>query len=400
MLTMSAREAAFLAVWEFIQKQTFALVFLEHWQSKFTPKSDDFGLAQEIAYGTIRMALALDYIAGKLADRNKLSLKGKEKSLLRTALYQRYFMSKIPLYAIGNEMGELSKKYTHTHFSKFLNAILRKSENTPLVLPQGNSPQNLSIRYSYPIFFVEVLLKDYDATAARNIMERGNISPIIMARVRKDNTTISLKDWEEVKKIASSSDYYIQNATPVHLLTKLSEKSSVPKKILDLCASPGGKLLAAFDFFKEAKLFANDVTQDKIEFLKKNCDKYGIKASISCCKGEKFSTDEKFDLIILDVPCSNTGVLNKRPEARWRLSKESIEEQQILQKELLTKAKDLLSVDGQIWYMTCSILKKENEEIIHWATTHLGMQSLYQETIFPNLDGYDGGFASLLKASK
>jgi len=358
------------------------------------------------------MALSLDAYAVQLAGKNKLSLKLKERALLRTALYQHLYMSRIPLFAIVNETVEIAKMRCHTTTAAFFNHLLRKMQDVPLSLPQGATPHAISLRTSYPEYFVQLLLKQYPVEKVIEILETGNKPPQVTLRVRPQADqgfyqepafswiseappVVRLNETQRLTEIALRKDAYIQNWTPAYLMDRLCNASSqAPTAILDLCAAPGGKLLAVHDHFPKAKLFANDVSAEKMAQIEENCAKYGIEATLSCQRGEEFSSADKFDLIILDAPCSNTGVLNKRAEARWRLNKESVEAHAALQKKLLKHAASLLKSGGELWYLTCSILPEENQEVAR----SLGL-SLHSETlILPTPDGKDGGYAVCLKA--
>jgi 16S rRNA (cytosine967-C5)-methyltransferase len=408
----SPREAAYLALLASLKEERFIEASLDMWRQTANPSNLDFHFAQQIAYGSAQMALALDFFAAQLADKKKLSLKLKERALLRTALYQYFFLQRVPLYAIGNETIKLARKYCHSTFTGFLNAIVRKLPEISPNLPSGDNLNDLSIHYSYPPFFVQELLKKYDLSLAKEIMQAGNTPAPTMVRIRPGSfanthnlqTVIEepvhvsiVNDSNELPKIAESSDYYIQNVTPAFLIGKLSQKISDPKRILDLCASPGGKLVCVHDFFPKSILFGNDVSPEKLRLLAENCTKYGLSANLSCSKGEEFPKTEKFDLIILDVPCSNSGVLNKRPEARWRLSKENVDAQEIMQLKLIEHAAELLAPQGEIWYMTCSILPQENEWLIKKAAQSCSLQICDMYNILPNAKGWDGGFACALK---
>lgn len=412
---MKAREAAYMAVLASVNQDIFITQTLEQWSKSDRPSQLDFAFAYEIASGSVRRALSLDYIATQLSTSKKLNLKLKERILMRTAIYQYYFMEKVPLYAIVNETIEIAKKYCHQTFVAFLNALLRKLSEQKPSLPQGHLPANLSIRHSYPEYFVKALLEDYGITLAEEILEIGNTAPKTMARVRpgvdvdieafkflqlQQNTGIPIAIIDKTASLAALGqlpEIYIQNATPVALVASLAERTEAPAHILDLCASPGGKLLAAHDLYPSAKLYANDVSQEKLLRLSQNLRKYGVQADLTCGPGEAYQSHERFDLIILDVPCSNSGVLNKRPEARWRLQPGVFKELTQTQLNLIRHAKTLLTTNGAIWYLTCSLLKDENENLIKRACQQNGLHSTYSHTILPNRDGWDGGFAALLK---
>lgn len=408
---LNAREAAYLAVLASLQG-TYIQDTLEKWRKSASPSMIDFHLAQEIAYGTVRMASALDFLARQAAHQNKLSLKPKEKALLRTAFYQFFFMDKIPLYAIVDETIKISKRHCHRSFTGFLNAVLRKLSQEKLSLPNGDALEEISIRYSYPKFFVEELVQDYGLSQAKGILHLGNKPSPTMLRIRALHKTLpeGLKDLPEalppfaiitdstkIPAFSQSRDYYIQNITPAALMWKLAAKAPTPGRILDLCAAPGGKILAAHDLYPQAKLWANDISAERLSALKENMIKYQLEAKISCFPGESFASETKFDLILLDVPCSNTGVLNKRPEARWRLEKEYLEKLEEIQAQLIVHAASLLAPEGEIWYMTCSLLKRENENVIARISEDGSFMVRDSLTIFPNAEGWDGGFGCAIR---
>lgn len=411
---MNSREIAFLALCASLKNERYISEVLEEWKKECNPSLQDYYLAQQIAFGSAQMALALDYLLVQASEKGKINLKLKEKALLRTAIYQIYYLDKIPLYAIVDESMKIAKKHFHKFFANYMNAVLRKFEKLKPKLPQGTDLTSLSIRYSYPTCFVKCLMSEYGTEKAMHILEMGNKPANVMARIRGKHEIP--QDWKLIidkpiivatfprnvtAQVAVLTDYYIQNVTPAYLMAFLYQQRNIdPKKILDLCASPGGKSIAAHDFFPKAKLYANDVSLEKTKRIEENFAKYHISAIITCEEGQNFSSDEFFDLIILDVPCSNTGVLNKRPEARWRLDKDNDHSLESIQWALLKNAVKLLKEDGEIWYMTCSILANENETMIKKASETLGLAIKCTKKILPNEEGWDGGFASCLQKIK
>lgn len=407
------REAAYLALLASLKQERFISESLNLWQEQASPTRQERQQAYEIASGACRMALTLDTIALQATANNKLDLKMKERALLRCALYQLKMMHGAPPYAVVNESVQLAKQHGHPAFAKFLNALMRKLLTLEPTLPEGDDAASLSKRLSYPEAFISSLLKNHDLSTTLEILKAGNRPPVTMARVRPQGhdpalkevleeiphshaTIARLTDSSKLPELAASKHYYIQNGTPARLIAELaSGLSFTPQAIADLCASPGGKLIALYDLFPKATFHANDFSRDKMIKLKENLSKYEIKATLSCGPAESLKLKEAFDLIIVDAPCSNSGTFGRRAEARWRFSESSVKEQQTLQLALLKKATELVRPGGEIWYMTCSICKEENEDVVAAAQAY----SLTPRTSIlqlPNNQGFDGGFAAAL----
>lgn len=379
---MTPREAAYQAVVSSVREEQFVHSFLDKWNAFDRPDSRDFGFALELATGTVKRLLTLDHYARQLAA---LKLKRKEKILLYTALYQAIYMDKVPMHALVNESVALAKKYSHERFAKFLNAVLRKIPEAELTLPQDD----LSIAFSYPTYFIQELKKQFSETDMMEILNVGNRPPIVMGRSR---LTGRIDKIDDTSKAINSKDIYIQNETPVSLVydcaKRLTEK---PDSILDLCAAPGGKSLLLHDLYPDASLTLNDVSEEKIRRIQDNLTHYGVQAKVTQSRGEDYPSNEQYDLVLIDAPCSNSGVLNKRPEARWRLTPENMASLRSLQSKLIQHGKSLVKPGGQLWYMTCSILRQEHDH------PELNQRSAFRRLILPSGEGNDGGFAAVWK---
>lgn len=384
---MKPRHAAFFALVSAMQDEGFITDRLEEWSKKDHPEGRDFGLAMEIASGSCRRGLTLDEIAKQLTESGSLKLKPKERALLRTALYQRYFMDRVPLHAIVNETVEIAKKAGMQGKSAFFNALLRKTESFQ---PQI-SEKNWHLSESMPQPLIDAFVAAFGSAQTKMLLKVFNQSFSPMARKRGTLEYITLNNPEEVKSAARSNEWYIQNITPGLLVQSLNDR--IPNSILDLCASPGGKLLLAHDLYPKAELFANDLTEGKIKTLKENLDKYQLKATLTMGKGEEYPDGKLFDLIIIDAPCSNTGVLHKRPEARYRFQPGKF---QHMQKALIGRAKELLSPHGAIWYLTCSLLPEENRELAQSACHAFDLKLIKDHLELPDETGKDGGYGALL----
>lgn len=389
------RKAVFSALLSVYREEGFLSDLLETWKLQYRPSDRDFRLAFELGMGTIRRTFTLDAVAKELSSTGKLNLKLKEKVLVRMALYQALFMDSMPLYAVADEMVKLAKQVCHQRFGQFLNALMHKLDGyawTP--------SDDLSTRYSFTPAFVNELIQDYGRDVAIGVMECLNRRHPSMMRLRNQSGDLpvyrsTMGDCvvfhDHPKHKGQDPHIYIQNVTPVYLLDQLAKHlPQAPKRILDLCAAPGGKLLALHDAFPTADLYANEVSPQRSKILEENLKKYDIHAEITHEDGRQYHASKHFDLIILDVPCSNTGVMGKKPEARLRYHPDQLTQ---LQSELLTHCKRLLKKGGQVWYLTCSILKRENEGIIDRDDFSLVCDPI---TVLPNCEGWDGGFAAAL----
>ena len=330
--------------------------------------SDASPLTYEITNGVMRQLGALESHLKRLNKGHRL--KRKERLVLMIALYQYLHLDKVPLYAIVNESVDLAKQVCHSRFTKFCNAFLRN-----LPLKEEFPTDNLS----YPDF----LLKNID----RKYLKIMNKPPKHFARNRNTGEMESVQD---VQAIGKDPDYYIQNPTTWNLMRLLAEKTDTPKTILDLCSAPGGKAIAAYDLYPQAEITVNEPSEKRGERLRENLEKYEIPATYTNFDGTEYPEEKKFDLIIIDAPCSNTGVLGKRPESRWRIDKEKVAEHRSLQQALVDRARTLISPNGVIWYLTCSILPAENERLVEKYAPK------FTHTITPDEVGNDGGFCALM----
>lgn len=408
----SGREAAFFALLTAWREEQYLQDFFDACRAHSRLSNEELRLAQEIAYGTARHLYAIEYQAKCLAIDQKLSLKRKEKVLLYIALYQSIYMDRLPAYAIVNESVALAKKHIHPRFAAFVNAILRKLSQGIPILPFSKEASAWSIRYSMPATLVSSWIAHFGLDATQAILKAFETPPPLFIRRRSGcHETCDLTLEEEASLPSSffkipkgtsfeglmqSSHYYIQNPTPYHLVEQLSQEIN-PRCILDLCCSPGGKLIALHDLFPSAELTGNDLSDNKVERASQNLARLGIPAKLTIHRGESYPTEKKYDLVILDVPCSNSGVLHKHPEARWRLEEIDHPDLFNLQRHLLAHADQLADRDAEIWYLTCSILPQENEKQVEWFCQAFGWKKRLEIIQLPTPSGWDGGYGCALR---
>jgi 16S rRNA (cytosine967-C5)-methyltransferase len=378
--------------------------YISEFLDSLTLEGRDRRFAEELAYGVMRRKLTLNYYLKQLADSGKsLKLKSGQRLILHMALYQAIFMDRVPEHAWTNESIELAKAKCPKVIIPFITYLLHKIPKQSFSLPNGDSISDLSIRYSYPEAFVEEVLQEQGLEKGKEVLELGNTRPELMARVLKDTIeegSIEFPPFRLVhlKKISfsNSSDYYIQNSTPLHLMSYLYKGAKRPKTVLDLCASPGGKMLALRTLFPKAELTVNDINKVKIKRLQENIQKYHLGVRVTEYRGEEYPLTKKFDLIVVDLPCSNSGVFHKRAEARWRYSLENLEQLYQLQIGILRRAVKLLNIGGELWLLTCSLLNSENERLVQELSKSEGLTVRDQKLQLITSQGDDGGYACAL----
>ncbi len=222
-----------------------------------------------------------------------------------------------------------------------------------------------------------------------------------------------------LRKLTKDAGWYVTNGTPAGLLARLAqgavarilggggkeeeEEEARPLRVLDVCAAPGGKGLAVWDIVRQGQghplhLVMNDVNEDKTARIVENLGKFGLEHEVHLTVGDGTTltrhaianqtqsavADDGFDVVILDAPCSNAGVLGRRPEARWRLADDALlKELEATQFALLQHAtEELLSRSNskaEIWYSTCSILACEDEGMVARACAELGLEVVVPE---------------------
>lgn len=373
----------------------------------------DRKLAQQLAFSCCRLKKRLDWYIVQLSSSKCLPQNAKEKNILRLALYQLLFMKGAPAYAVVNSWVELAKESINFGFGRYLNALMRRVQREGLPeLPKGLNAKELAICHSYPEGLIKHLQKYYDDASVDQILTAGNQPSSTVARLRPGKAeAFDQTFWQPITNtpcpIAKLLDpasagvwvaggtIAIQGAAQTMLIYSLAEQMTTrPQTILDMCAAPGGKLLLLHDLYPQAKLYGNDISAARLAVLQENLKTYHLQAHLSCSDATELQKTTSFDLILIDAPCSNSGVLAKRPEARWRLDNKIYLEQLIdTQKKLLEKASSLLPPEGQLWYTTCSLLPQENEEMAQFAEQTLDLSLKAAKLLLPSAENnYEGGF--------
>lgn len=369
-------------------------------KKNLTPK--DIGLLSELTYGVTTWKLTLDVIIQKYSSIKMKKISPWILNILRMGAYQIIFLDKIPKQAAVNESVELAKRYGHKASSNFVNAILRKIEKTDYdELKQIKEPvERISKTTSMPEWIVEHLLKEgKNENDVQKICENLNERPV--TTIRRNRLKISKEELEqELQKqkidyinLERNNDFYqiknirnIENwqifkdgkITVQDLSAGLASYYLEPKEgefILDACSAPGGKTTYIAELMNnKGKIEAWDIHQQRTNLVNENAKRLGItiidvNQNDATIYHEEYK--EKFDKILLDVPCLGIGVIKRKPDIKWQRSENDIEIITNIQKQILENCSKYLKVNGTIIYSTCSILAEENKNVVdEFIKTH------------------------------
>ena len=356
--------------------------------------SKDIAFISELVYGVITWKLTLDEIVKK---HSKIKLKKISPwiiNILRLGIYQIVFLNKVPKSAAVNESVNLAKKYGHKSSSGFVNAILRKvsvADYEELFQIKGDI-ERISKTTSMPEWIVEKLLEQHSLEETNDICKNSNIRPKISIRVNKlkiskEKLKEKLKDVQNIEvqdgilndflilpkakglekmQDFKNGEFTVQDEAAG--LTALILNPEKEEKVLDACSSPGGKTTYIAELMENTGLIeAWDIHKHRVKLVEDTYKRLGItniKTKVQDATIEMKEYFEKFDKILLDVPCLGLGVLKRKPDIKWQKTKEDIIEITKTQEKILETCSKYLKKGGKLVYSTCSILNEENIDVI------------------------------------
>lgn len=388
------REIALKALYKIEKENAYSNLVLDEIikENKNKITAVDIGFISEIVYGVTTYRMTLDYIISKYSKTklNKISI--FTKNILRIGIYQIIFLSKVPKSAAVNESVNLSKKYSGKS-SGFVNAILRKVsvEDYNEIDNIKDDKERISIKHSMPKWIIEELVKEFDIEDVEKICINSNLKP--KTTIRINNTKISQQDLlkifdeknikyekskiknfiylENIKNLSELEEFKKGYFTVQDLAAGLTSIILNPKEgdcILDCCSAPGGKTTHIAEIMNnKGNILAWDLYSSRLNLVKENSKRLGIDIiETDEQDATKYNEKllEKFDKILLDVPCLGIGVIKRKPDIKWHRKKQDLDEIKKEQIKILQNCSKYLKNNGYMVYSTCSILKEENEEII------------------------------------
>ncbi len=380
-------------------KDGYASLLMRH-----APAGTDMAFASEVIFGTIRNYSLLEAQWRPYAKRTKL----RTALLLDMSVYQLFFLDGTPDYAAVHEAVELAGK----HEKGFVNAVLHKVREQGLQVPEDPA-----VRYSLPSWILNLWKAHYGEETALKIAESCGRRGRITGRV--NTLKASKKDFENDPHytfldeeafiyegpLQNTEEFrnglvLIQDLHSMQVVKMLKAEEGM--HVLDACAAPGTKTQQiACTMNDRGEITAQELYEKRTGLISELMERTGascVKAVTADATAAGAYPEESFDRILIDAPCSGLGDLSHKPEIRWHLKPENLDELTAIQKAILNANAPYLKHGGILVYSTCTLNKKENENMVRdFLKEHEEYELLEEKTLFPFEDDADGFFAARMR---
>jgi 16S rRNA (cytosine967-C5)-methyltransferase len=419
MAHQSARELALAALREWRSRENFADSILARLLRSSDLAGPDRAFTTELFYGILRSLSLLD---SWIASLRSAHLDDDARDLLRLGIYQ-LFVLETPEHAAVYETVELAGARTRS----LINAVLRNAVRRKEDLVAKASKQNLSVRSSHPQFLVDRWSENFGAENAAALCDWNNRPAPIYARINR----LKISEDEFLAEVGSPRG--VDRTPPRGIPANFVHLTSVPSEaladghcyvqdpstaaacilldpmpgenVLDACAAPGGKTGYLAEIMKNrGAITACDRDEGRIKTLQDNLERLGVE--IARFVQHDWTSSEPLpdaaaisplDRILVDAPCSNTGVMRRRVDLRWRLTPRDFLRMREEQLRILRATIPLLKTGGVLVYSTCSIEPEENEDVVTAITQEFPfLQFIEQVSLLPFRNGFDGAFVAKL----
>jgi 16S rRNA (cytosine967-C5)-methyltransferase len=416
MAQLSARRIALAALGTWRKEKRFADSIIAGFLANAELAHSDRAFAFELFYGVLRNLTLLDFWIGCLRpSRVDVHL----RDVLRLGLYQLFFL-KTAQHAAVHETVELAPKRQR----KIINGMLRAATRRQSELLARADAQPLCVRTSHPEFLVTRWQQHFGGEHAEELCRWNNLPAPVYGRInrlRVDREEF-FRLYPRSRPLGRNSEFVEFDALPISALRRghcyIQDPSTViacqildPKpgeKVLDACAAPGGKTGYIAQLMKNrGTIVACDRDPERLQILKENMARLGVGIAHTLrhdwTHGEvlpEIASMARFDRILIDAPCSNTGVMRRRVDVRWRLRPADFGRMRHQQTEIVRTLIPLLKPKGVLVYSTCSLEPEENEQVAQRVLAGCSTLRLGEEKhCLPFRDGFDGAFAAKLVRS-
>lgn len=400
---------------------------------------------REYVQNILRRRSYLDFLIDHFSSVGIDEMKPELKNILRLAIYDLLFMDSTPDYAAINEAVEIAKAMLGSKTGDLVNAILRNLQREGDNLPKPafeDRNKLVATTFSHPEWLVARWRKRFGEREAFQLMQANNSRPTFFVRVNTLRTTAENFELRMEKMgVKFEASDWLPNFYKVDSVQPFIEKGLLAKglchvqdiaagfapfvldpqpgeKIYDLCAAPGTKSIMLADLTGgESSILAVDISAKRLEKLAESALNFGAE-NIKIRRADILELSLPLaDAVLLDAPCTGTGVLSKRADLRWKRDEEGLRKAVELQEKLLEEAANMVKLGGRLVYSTCSLEPEENMDQVNKLLEKMDdnfvlepLEDFVPEEVlteggkayqtFPHIHGCDGHFGVLLKRVK
>ncbi len=433
----TVRKEAYNIIYKVLKDHHHSDRLLEQKLNKFKSPSER-NFLYHLVKGTIKMHLNLDYIIRSISDKEKYpNTDLKIKALLYLGLYQLLYCNSVPDHAAVDETVELAKNLINPKVADYINAVLRSYLRKPEIVYPDNLLEKLSFQYSFPTELIDKWIELWGNEATEKLCAYFNEIPRLSIRLntmatdrdrfiryfeRKEleiqptqaspNVFQTSYGQDILRDVSFEEGYYsVQDPSAAMVVELLDPKED--ENILDLFAGPGGKCTYISELIKNTgEIIAVDKFPQKAKKIKQAIHRLQI-TNMNIITEDAFQFGPKapaYDRVILDVPCSGWGIMQKKAELRWQFNQD-IKSLLKLQENALEIGAQFVRKDGYLVYSTCTMNPQENEEQVKkflqrynnfkLILNHKAVPARYIENGFlktlPHRDMMDGAFAAKMQ---
>ena len=414
---IAAREAALLALNDILYNGKYSNIAVKEMLGKCRGMDKtEKAFFTNLVYGVISRRFTLEYVISQYSAIKLKKLARYVKIILELGFYQIIYLDKVPESAAVNECVKLSKRYCKKGSDRFINGVLRAFLKNRCVIPDDD----LAVKYSFSQEMTKMFLEQFGYEFSDQLMQALNTPPDIMLRpntlktdadklselLEADGIENTVTDYGMVISdgfdVASNRLYKEGYFTPQDRGAYTASMVLAPKEgetIIDMCSAPGGKATHIAELMKDnGNILAFDIHEHKVSLINNSAKRLGFN-SINAQVGDSSVYNSELngiaDRVLCDVPCSGWGIIRRKPDIK--LSHTDLCELYDIQKKILDNGAKYVKIGGCIVYSTCTVNKKENEEIIsEFLSKNINFEKTYEKTFYPNIDGCDGFYVCRL----
>lgn len=420
----NARDIVLSMLIRTIDQGAFSHLVLHQMLERTAPERKEQIFIERLFHGVLEQLLFLDWIISSYSRIKIQKMKPVILHILRMSIFQMLFMDGVPDHAAIHEAVALTKKRGLSGLAPFVNGVLRSFQRGGI---KPGMPEH--IKKNMPLWLFEKLRKELGKEKAERffaaVVEPGEYiyARMLLSRAGAEDILSMLeKDGCRAERVPGTAEalrlyqpgnlqelqafreglLYIQDLSSMQIAWKAAEleKDRSVKRILDVCAAPGGKSLHLAETFPEAEIISRDISDEKIKRIRENAEKYGrseIRTEVFDARRFDEALKESADIVLADLPCSGIGVIGRKPDIRLRLRKEDLDSLAVLQREILETAWRYVKKDGLFIYSTCTVNRQENEEQAAWFAETFPFALVFEKQFLPGEDACDGFYLSCFR---